>query len=528
MRKTSQSHPLEIAHVEVAGGRLGMTFCPGKKQPRALSGDWDRDLDADLEAVRRWQPAAVVTLIESHELEELEVPELGARIEDAGIDWHHVSIPDAGIPAAVAEARWHYTAARAARLLSEGRGVLLHCKGGLGRTGTMAARLAIQLGWEPDEAIRAVRAARPGAIENDLQESYVRRIVPGQPLPDEPALVERTLGCLLGGAVGDGFGFEVEFTRLAEILAKHGPQGLRQPVYRQGRLLVTDDTQMTMFTAEGLLVAAEPLAAGDLEAVELAIHDAQRRWLSTQYPPGQPPPPGGWLLGQEVLHHQRAPGNTCCSALASGRRGTPEEPINDSKGCGGVMRVAPIGLLGGRLDAEQACDLAIRAAAQTHGHPSGYLSAGVLAATIRLLVDGVEIEPAARKALELIRTRPGWEETLELVEAALRRAAERNADPMQQVSRLGEGWVGEEALAIALYAALRAESFAEAIRIGTNHDGDSDSTASIAAQIYGARHGLADLPHAWVRRLDVFDPLLLLAHDLGTLARGQGPMLMTG
>ena len=103
MRKTSQTDPLEIAHVDVAGGRLGLTFCPGKKQPGARSGYWYRDLDTDLETIRRWDPAAVVTLIEPHELDELKVPDLGTRIEAAGIDWHHVAIPDVGIPAAVAE-----------------------------------------------------------------------------------------------------------------------------------------------------------------------------------------------------------------------------------------------------------------------------------------------------------------------------------------------------------------------------------------------------------------------------------------
>src|SRR5579883_1882250 len=137
---------------------------------------------------------------------------------------------------------------------------------------------------------------------------------------------DRFLGCLLGGAVGDALGAPVEFWSLAEIRGRLGPAGVTEYLPAYGRRgAITDDTQMTLFTAEGLLRAdnrgrekgiADPLAV---------VHRAYLRWLRTQdeRPPARPDPEDGWLLALPELHSRRAPGNTCLSALRSGRVGTP-------------------------------------------------------------------------------------------------------------------------------------------------------------------------------------------------------------
>lgn len=177
------------------------------------------------------------------------------------------------------------------------------------------------------------------------------------------------------------------------------------------------------------------------------------------------------------------------------------------------MRVAPVGLFP-ELSRGQAIDIAARCAAQTHGHPSGYLSAGAMASIIRDLLDGLEPEVAANRALDLAR---GWREageTVRAVEGALALAGRADADRARAVARLGEGWVGEEALAIGLYAVLVGRDFCDAVRAASNHDGDSDSTASIAGQIYGAWKGMGEIPDGWVRRLDVLEPLLDVAGRL--------------
>jgi ADP-ribosyl-[dinitrogen reductase] hydrolase len=154
-----------------------MTFCPGKKQPWSATGtQWDRQLDVDVGVLVAWETAAVVTLNEAWELTQLGVPDLGATLSAAGIAWHHLPIVDGGVPDAVFERRWEEVGPRLHGRLGAGERVVVHCKGGLGRTGTIAARLLIESGIGPELAMSMVRQARPGAIENAAQESYVRRL----------------------------------------------------------------------------------------------------------------------------------------------------------------------------------------------------------------------------------------------------------------------------------------------------------------------------------------------------------------
>jgi ADP-ribosylglycohydrolase len=184
------------------------------------------------------------------------------------------------------------------------------------------------------------------------------------------------------------------------------------------------------------------------------------------------------------------------------------------------MRVAPIGLIGPKGDAGVVFRLAAEAAALTHGHPSGYLSAGMVASVVRLLIDGVELDAAIEHSCGYLLAFPGHEETLAAVNGAVVLAARgshrysRLQGHAEAVETLGGGWVGEEALAIALYSVLSAGSFVEAVSIATNHSGDSDSTASIAGQLWGAMNGLEGVPHDWVTNLDVLVPLLHMARKL--------------
>lgn len=168
--------PLRIAEVTPAsGGCIGITIAPGKQQPDAFSGPHARDLEADLDAVATWGADAVITLVEAAELKLLQIEGLGDAVRERGMEWHHLPIPDYTAPNAAFDRDWPRHSAHLRGLLGSGRKILVHCKGGLGRAGTISARLLVDLGSTPQDAIAAVRAVRPGAIETGDQERWVGR-----------------------------------------------------------------------------------------------------------------------------------------------------------------------------------------------------------------------------------------------------------------------------------------------------------------------------------------------------------------
>jgi ADP-ribosyl-[dinitrogen reductase] hydrolase len=173
--RTSITHPLQIATLPVGenGGRIGITFCPGKVDRSSVGGPWDRDLVADIAAVREWGASSVLTLLEPHEFDLLSVQGLPDAVRDAGLLWLHAPIPDVSVPGPAFEAAWRTVRSRLLNDLREGRSVVVHCRGGLGRAGTVAAKLLVMMGEDPSRAVEQVRSVRPGAIETPEQEAYV-------------------------------------------------------------------------------------------------------------------------------------------------------------------------------------------------------------------------------------------------------------------------------------------------------------------------------------------------------------------
>jgi ADP-ribosylglycohydrolase len=330
-------------------------------------------------------------------------------------------------------------------------------------------------------------------------------------------------GCLLGGAVGDALGAPVEFLRIDEIRAKYGSSGIADYDLAYGRRgAITDDTQMTLFTAEGLLRADVRWHHKGVSHPAGVIHHAYIRWLHTQGERSRSEfsqdKMDGWLIGIEGLHRRRAPGNTCLSALRGAEMGTLDHPLNDSKGCGGVMRVAPIGLIAS--DENAAFDLGCEAAAITHGHPSGYYSAGCLAAVIQNLTVGLTLVEAIERALRILEKsgKTGSAECSAAIHQAIALWHDRDVPPSPEaVERMGGGWVGDEALAIALYCGLSAQDdFARGVLLAVNHSGDSDSTGAIAGNILGLIHGIEAIPPKWLNGLELCEEITTLAGDLCT------------
>jgi ADP-ribosylglycohydrolase len=321
---------------------------------------------------------------------------------------------------------------------------------------------------------------------------------------------QQFVGCLLGGAVGDALGADVEFLSLAQIRERYGPAGLTR-ASAPPALRITDDTQMTLFTAEGLLRSHNEWRARASTNRSRAVHRAYLRWLVTQ---GEHVPGlvgrhrKSWLLDQPELHHRRAPGNTCLSALLSGAAGSVSAPINTSKGCGGVMRVAPVGLA-----CSDAFEAGCEAAAVTHGHPSGYLAAGFFASVVFHVRRGRQLRTAIGRSTTALKEYPRHNECLEAVRAATDLAKAAPPTP-ENVQRLGAGWVAEEALAIGLFCALTARTFADGVLAAVNHSGDSDSTGAIAGNLLGMMFGAEAIPSEWLSALELRDVIATVGEDL--------------
>jgi len=273
---------------------------------------------------------------------------------------------------------------------------------------------------------------------------------------------------------------------------------------------------MTLFTCEGLIRAEAQLReAGSTDPIAV-LHGAYERWLATQRGIPIDPAAAGLLGRQGLLHVQRAPGATCIAALEQGV--VPAR--NDSKGCGAVMRSAPFGVLSSR---ELAFELARDAATITHGHPTASIAAGALAAMVFDALRARPIEDAATAALELVRKHEHGAETAAAIDMALWEAAQGRKGA-SSVELLGKGWVAEEALAIALLAALVGETPLDAMSIAVTHGGDSDSTGAICGNLVGASVGAERLPGEFVEGLECAELVVLVATDLHRcVVEGEAP-----
>lgn len=327
---------------------------------------------------------------------------------------------------------------------------------------------------------------------------------------NSPDRASRVLGCLLGGAFGDALGAPIEFwgsERIGQECARGAFTEQFLPTHYGSDLgLITDDTQMTLFTLEALL---RWRADSALDPVR-ELHVSYLQWWDTQRL-DSPPEGATGLVAEQWLYARRAPGTTCSSALAiapaSGGLGLPAS--NDSKGCGGVMRSAPFGLLG----LEDPGELAALGAGLTHGHPTGQVSAGALAVIIDRIMAGESLPDAVGRAIEWSEVAGDDGQTATALRAAVDLARSNRAPSQALVEGLGGAWVGEEALAISVYCALafsQPAQFAQALELAVLHGGDSDSTGSITGNILGVLHGAEALPPL-ARQVEGFDSICRLA-----------------
>ena len=326
--------------------------------------------------------------------------------------------------------------------------------------------------------------------------------------------LENYQSCLLGGAIGDALGNPIEFDSISNIIRKYGKNGIQDLLVNlKGIAEVTDDTQMTMYTADGiiksLLKTFDKNKLPDLKT----IFESYKLWLNTQNYNTNIQKGKGWISELQDLYATRAPGLTCMSAIRGNVPGTIEKPINNSAGCGGVMRVAPAGLVYYEKP-EMAFKVGADCAALTHSNPRGYLSAGFLSGLVANIINGKTIEEAVDATLPILKKYEGNEPVTKLIIKA-KELAKTKMEPLAAIEQLGEGWVGDEAVAISTYCALKEpNNFEKAVQMAVNHSGDSDSTGAILGNILGAHLGIDKIPEKWINRIELSKELKLLANDL--------------
>ncbi|WP_242653526.1 ADP-ribosylglycohydrolase family protein [Sphingomonas jatrophae] len=449
-------------------GRIGITFCPGKKQPRAMTGAWDRDLGVDLDAVRAWGASAVVTLVEAHELEALGVNNLGQEVVGRHMDWLHLPIEDVSVPGPDFEAAWVRVGEGLRARIRDGFDVVAHCKGGLGRAGTIAARLLIELGVTPNVAISLVRDARPGAIETYGQEGYVQRLKPVREMAPEQgdvAVRDRAVGALVGLAVGDAVGTTLEFARrdskpLLTDMVGGGPFKLKAGEW-------TDDTAMALALADSLIEHPE------FDATDLMNRFVSWHELGTYSCTGTCFDIG--VTTRQALARYQRSGNPLAGST---------DPM--SAGNGSLMRLAPVAVRHFR-DRAMLRGVAAEQSRTTHAAPQ---AVDACIAYADILADAIEGQPRS----EVMRRR---DVTLDPVIAGIVRGSWRGKARDEIKS---SGYVAHS-LEAAFWCVGRTGDFRSAVLTAANLGDDADTTAAIAGQLAGALYGPSGIPQDWLAKL---------------------------
>ena len=351
---------------------------------------------------------------------------------------------------------------------------------------------------------------------------------------DNNTLQSKIRGSLIGGAIGDALGYQIEFD--------DNIRDKQVTMFRNGIGLISDDTQMTLFTANALLWRhTRWCIKGIAMRNEEAVYHGYLDWYKTQTFKGD----NGaaslikevwlktdhiknheqicWLTNVENLHKRQAPGNTCLTSLRSGKMGTIEAPINNSKGCGGVMRIAPCGLI--NRTPNSSGYLAAQCSAITHGHPLSHLASYMCAALISILTyQNTTLKDAVQEAFTLVKEHykdfnvsdDNLKAFVAMMEKAIELSHTETKSDAATIKSIGGGWTAEDALAIAIYACLKYKSFEDIIICAANHDGDSDSTAAIAGNIIGAYLGVEAIPEYYIEHVELRDTILEVADDLCT------------
>lgn len=468
--------PLRIAEISTpADGLIGVTLAPGKKGASNFGGSHNRDLDADLDAIAKWNAAAVVTLVENHELEELDILDLEDGVAQRFMEWHHLPIVDVSVPDAKFEGIWPEQSAKLRTLLANGANVLVHCRGGLGRAGMIAARLLVEMGIDADAAIKQVRTARPGVIETSAQERWVEKGKLAQPVSTNKteAIRDRAIGALVGLAVGDAVGTTLEFKPkpshpILTDMVGGGPFKLKPGQW-------TDDTAMALALGDWLVNDR------DLDPADLISRFV--RWFEN----------GEYSCTGTCFDIGNATRAALDRFIDSGEA-LAGSTNPRTAGNGALMRLSPVAIRFWN-DREQLAEIAEVQTLTTHGADECVDSSIKFAGLLADVISGKPLSDALGGDL-ISGVDSKW------------RGVHRN-----QIR--GTGYV-VDCLNAALWAVSRTTSFRSAILLAANLGDDADTTAAVAGQLAGAMYGISGIPAEWLERLAWRSKIEAMADQLFT------------
>ncbi len=319
-------------------------------------------------------------------------------------------------------------------------------------------------------------------------------------------------GCLAGIAIGDALGSPVKYESIDQIRETYGLKGITDLVLDRGKARISEDTQLTMFTADGLIKSAlQQKNADDMPDLKY-VYDAYLDWYLTQNEKFEPSKKG-WISNIENLYRKRGYRLACYKALGKGKAGTMYMPVNSSKDADGVMRTAPIGLKYYKTPAI-AFRLGADCAALTNGSPAAYLSAGLYSAIIANIIQGKDIRTAVDDSLKILKFYNNSEDIEKLVDTA-KKLADSHLIPRTAIKKIGAGWNADEAIAIGIYSALKfPEDYSKAVITAVNHSGNSNTTGGIAGGLTGAYLGIKQIPYDWKKKTELVSEVNEISQDL--------------
>ncbi len=332
---------------------------------------------------------------------------------------------------------------------------------------------------------------------------------------------EKIQGCYWAFALGDTMGMLIEFTHIDVIRQKYGENGIQEP---KNWAIWTDDTEMTFATTRTLLKlgGASQIADLDDDTIGIAFADEFIKWFDN--------------MGY-------APGITCKTEVfklrGRGAQKWRDVGKNDSKGCGSAMRASPLGVwFANAIESEKyvfngkyhklLAKVSQIQSEITHGHKAATAAALASAYAVVLAINNVPIEDLIEPIDSYCSPiHPDFRQAMNRLKMALKfREKGQFKTDLEAIEHIGQGWVGEEAFAMALYAAIRSpKDLKICLRIAVNHSGDSDSVGCIAGSIVGAYHGIKIVPQDWIPRLAEKTRMESLLHDVELFLLRENKML---